>query len=79
LIIFPLDATFGQMSGSEQDRQLSILGFRANKAGLRGTPVAVWDAGGGHATFRGPPQCCAYLSRINFKFVIANLNRVVSW
>jgi hypothetical protein len=79
LIIFPLEAKFGQMSGSEQDRQLSIFSYRANKAGLRGTAVAVWDAGGGQAAFRGPPQCCAHLSRLNFKFVMANLNRVVSW
>jgi hypothetical protein len=79
LIIFPLEAKFGQMSGSEQDRQLGILGSRANRAGLRGTAVAVWDAGGGQAAFRGPPQCCAYLSRINFQFVMANLNRVISW
>ena len=79
LIIFPLEAKFGQMSGLEQDRQLGILGFRAKRAGLLGTAVAVWDAGGGQAAFRGPPQCCAYLSRINFKFVMANLNRVISW
>jgi hypothetical protein len=79
MIIFPLEAKFGQMSGSEQDRELSILGSRANKAGLRGAAVAVWDNGEGHVAFRGPPQCCAFLSRINMHYVIANLNRVISW
>jgi hypothetical protein len=79
MIIFPLESKFGQMIGSEQDRELGILGSRANQAGLRGVAVAVWDAGGGQAAFRGPPQCCALLSRINFNFVMANLNRVISW
>jgi len=79
MIIFPLEATFGQMTGAEQDRELALLGTQANRAGLRGTAVAVWDAGYGTVGFRGPVKCYPFLSGINLRYVMANVNREISW
>lgn len=79
MVIFPLDANFGRLPGAEQDRELAVLGAQANRAGLRGTAVAVWDAGYGHVGFRGPVKCYPFLSGINLRYVMANLNRELSW
>lgn len=79
LIIFPLEAKFGQMPGSDQDRELGILGSQANRAGLKGAAVAVWDTGLGRAGFRGPAQYYSILASISLPFVMANLNREISW
>ena len=79
MIIFPLTPEFGQMTGADQDRELAFLGSRANSAGLRGVPVAVWDLGHGRVAFRGPIAFYPFLSAINMKFVMANVNREVSW
>jgi hypothetical protein len=79
MIIFPLESKFGQMTGSDQDEELAILGFQANAAGLRGTAVAVWDAGGGKMAFRGPQQWCSFLCSINLRFVMVNVNKEISW
>jgi hypothetical protein len=79
MIIFPLETTFGQKSNSEQNRELGVLGTRANRAGLRGTAVAVWDNGGGRMGFLGPSQWHPYLRSISLQFVMANLNQEISW
>lgn len=79
LIIFPLDPKFGQLSGTDQDRELRVLGAQANQAGLKGAPVAVWDAGYGRSGFRGPALYYNILSEINLQFVMANVNREISW
>ena len=79
MIIFPLEASYAQMTPSEQDQELNALRSRANAAGLRGAAVAVWDAGAGRMGFRGPTQWQVFLSSINLRFVMANLNQVISW
>ena len=79
LIIFPLASEFGQMTGADQDRELAFLGSRANSAGLRGVAVAVWDLGHGRVAFRGPVNCYPFLNGINMRFVMANVNREISW
>jgi hypothetical protein len=79
MIIFPLEQKFGQMISSDQNQELAILGFQANKAGLKGAAVAVWDAGSGKMGFMGPPQWHSYLSSINLRFVMENLNKEISW
>jgi hypothetical protein len=69
------------MAGHLADRtaELAALGFQANKAGLRGAAVAVWDAGGGRMGFIGPHQWHAFLQGINLQFVMANLNKEIFW
>ncbi len=79
MIIFPLESKFGDMSVPDQDQELSILGSRANAAGLKGAAVAVWDAGSGKMGFRGPLHWYVFLSSINLRFVMANLNKEISW
>jgi len=79
MIIFPLTPEFGNLSGADQDRELAFLGSRANSAGLRGVAVAVWDLGMGRVAFRGPVSCYPFLSGINMRFVMANVNREISW
>lgn len=78
MIIFPLDERFGRQSGDDQSRTLEALQFRAHAAGLRGAAVAVWeDSNGGH--FRGPRQWRAFLESIDLGWVLANVNRTLSW
>ena len=79
LIIFPLAPDFGNLTGEDQDRELAFLGSRANSAGLRGVAVAVWDLGMGRVAFRGPVSFYPFLSGINMKFVMAHVNREISW
>jgi len=79
MIIFPLTPEFGQLAGAEQDQELAFLGSRANSAGLRGVAVAVWDLGHGRVAFRGPVSCYPFLSAINMRYVMANVNREISW
>jgi hypothetical protein len=78
LIIFPLDPTFGQLTALEQQSDLTMLGLRAYAAGLRGLPVAVWEADG-QTRFRGPERWRAFLESINLEFVWANVNKEISW
>jgi hypothetical protein len=78
LIIFPLDPAFGQLTASEQQADLAMLGLRANASGLRGVVVAVWEAGG-QTRFRGPERWRAFLESINLEFVWANVNKQISW
>lgn len=79
MIIFPLDQRFGRLPQDEQQKELAGLGMRANAAGLRGHAVAVWDAGGGRMGFMGPTQWHAFLRSIHLRWVLANLNKEISW
>jgi hypothetical protein len=79
MIIFPLGSQFGRMTSSDQDAELNTLGFRANAAGLKGAAVAVWDNGGGRMGFFGPQQWHQFLRSINLRFVLANVNKEISW
>ncbi len=79
MIIFPLEARYGHLSQADQERELDVLQLEANRAGLRGAAVAVWDAGGGRMASRGPHQWQAFLQSISLPFVRANLNKVISW
>ena len=79
MIIFPLESRFGHQTQSDQETELSALEFRANSAGLKGSAVAVWDGGGGRMAFLGPRPWHAFLTSINLHWVLANLNKEVSW
>jgi hypothetical protein len=79
MIIFPVAAEFGQLPGMDQDRELAFLGSQANRAGLRGVAVVVWETSLGQVTFRAPIACYSCLSGINMEYVMANVNREISW
>lgn len=79
MIIFPLEPRFGHLSDSEQGQELGLLELGANRAGLRGSAVAVWDAGGGRMGFRGPRPWHPFLQVLSLMSVMANLNQEISW
>jgi hypothetical protein len=79
MLIFPLDHSFGNKTADDQREALAELQMRAHGTGLAGKAVAVWDAGGGRMAFLGPTNWQAFLRSINLRFVLANVNREISW
>lgn len=78
MIIFPLDQSFGDKSNQDQNEALSDLEYRANRAGLAGHAVAIWQHGH-HTHFRGPSKWQNFLRSINIRWVLANVNKELSW
>jgi len=79
MIIFPLESSFANRPQSSQEQELLALERRANSAGLRGSAVAVWNAGGGRMGFLGPRPWHTYLRALGVSTVLANLNQEISW
>jgi hypothetical protein len=78
MLLFPLDDSFEFKSSAEQNSIVAQLQMRANRAGLGGRAVAVWQRG--HETrFLGPPPWKAFLRSIDMTFVLTNVNRKISW
>ena len=78
MIIFPLDSSFGSKASSDQSEALSDLEFRANDAGLEGRAVVVWESRNG-MYFLGPTPWHGFLRGISLRWVLANVNREISW
>ena len=65
-------AAFDHQFQSDQQDELAALEYQAsNAAGLRGSAVAVWDAGGGRMAFLGPRPWHSFLASINLRWVFA--------
>jgi hypothetical protein len=79
LIVIPLDSSFGQKTREDQTQEIAILQTHANGAGLAGTVVPVWDAGGGRMAFIAPQQWHPFFSNINGLWLAANINRWIAW
>jgi len=79
LIIVPLDASFDSKTQSDQNGIVGELQARSAAAGLGGTVVPVWDAGGGRMAFIAPRPWHPFFQSIGLDFVAANLNRQLSW
>ena len=79
LIIIPLDSAFRTKSREQQDEVTLELQKRADAAGLAGTVVPVWDAGGGRMAFIAPQRWHPYFKGIDLAFVAANYNRELFW
>jgi hypothetical protein len=79
LIVVPLDRTFGNKTPQEQDRFRGELQVRSKAAGLAGTIVPVWDAGGGRMAFIAQPNWFPFFQSINLLWVAANINRKIFW
>lgn len=75
LIIIPLEKEFGNKSPSDQGDIAESLQICATSAGLAGTVVPVWDAGGGRMGFLAPQNFHSYFRSINLQFVLLNANR----
>jgi hypothetical protein len=78
MIIFPLESSFGRKASDEQNSILAELQARARAAGLQGTAAAVWESGG-RMFFLAPTQWRGFFSSIDLRFVLANVNREISW
>ncbi len=78
MIIFPLDSSFGSKIGSDQSKALAELEIRAHAAGLAGEAVAVWESGN-RMYFLGPRPWHAFLQSIDMRWVLANVNKEISW
>lgn len=79
MIIFPLERAFGHKSEADQTEILMELEMRANSAGLRGSAVAVWDAGGGRMAFRAPSPWHPFFRSIGLRDVFRNVNQQITW
>jgi hypothetical protein len=75
LIIVPLDSQFGLKSPADQDEAIASLQACAAAAGLAGTVVPVWDAGGGRMRFIAPPNWHPFFQSIGLHYVQQQLNR----
>lgn len=79
VIIVPLEGSFGRKSPNDQGAILNELQLRANSAGLKGRIVPVWDRGRGQLSFLAPEQWHPFFQRLNLAYVVANLNRELTW
>ena len=75
LIIIVVDSSFGFKTPDEQEGITVALQECATAAGLAGTAVAVWDAGGGQMGFFAPPHWRTFFSSIDLALVATNINR----
>jgi hypothetical protein len=78
LIIVPLDDAFDIQSDQDQRATIRELQVRATSAGLAGVVVPVWQSGAS-MKFIAPTNWHAYFQSISLDFVIANVNRQLSW
>lgn len=79
MIIVPLDASFGGKTNQDQQAIMADLQVHANSAGLLGTVVPVWGAGGGQMRFVAPQPWQSFLSGLSLPQIFANLNKEIFW
>jgi hypothetical protein len=79
MIIVPLDSSFEGKSSRDQHETISTLQVHARAAGLAGTVVPVWDSGGGRMKFIAPQPWHSFFQSTNLRFVLANINKDLSW
>jgi hypothetical protein len=75
MIIIPVQSSFGQRPTATQNEIVSSLQLCASAAGLKGTVVPVWDAGGGRMGFLAPTPWHPFFRSIDLQFVARNINR----
>jgi len=78
MLLFPLDDSFDYKSAAKKNSIVAQLQVRANRAGLAGRAVAVWERGS-ETRFLGPTRWRAFFQSIDLGFVLANVNREISW
>lgn len=78
LIIVPLDAAFGSKTSEDQQEIIAELQLHASGAGLAGTVVPVWNAGGRMA-FIAPENWHSFFRNITLARIVASINREIFW
>ena len=79
MVIVPLDSSFGRKMEQEKAEIVEELQMRSSAAGLRGTVVPVWDAGGGRMGFIAPRPWHPFFSSLNLFAVQRNINKEIYW
>lgn len=79
IIIVPLESAFGNKSLAEQNMIRRDLQHAAATAGLAGVVVPVWNDAFGTFFFISPRNWENFFKSINMNFVLANINRTLSW
>ena len=78
MIIAPLNSSFGAKPSNEQQATIAAIQRAAMGAGLRGRVVAVWQSGSSFS-FIAPQQWHAFFRSIDMNWVLANINRKLTW
>lgn len=79
MIVVPLESSFGNKASREQQQIIAELQVHARAAGLAGTVVPVWDAGGGRMSFIAPQPWHQFFKSLSLPSVFANINKDLSW
>ncbi|MGD1148791.1 MAG: hypothetical protein ABR961_12675 [Thermoanaerobaculaceae bacterium] len=79
LIIVFVEPRYGSLIEADQTAFMADVQMQAHAAGLAGTVVPVWDLGGGRMGFRAPRGLHPFFESISLDFVLANVNRELSW
>jgi hypothetical protein len=75
MIIVVVGESFGAKSKEEQSRIIDTLQLCANRAGLAGTVVLVWEKSGGSLGFVAPPDWQRYFANFKYDDIARNVNR----
>ncbi len=78
MIIVPLDRSFGHKLNTDQNEICAGLQACARGAGLAGTVVPVWDAGGEKMAFLAPRPWHPFFSSLSLADVEANINKTLT-
>lgn len=78
LIIVPVSSSFGFQARQEQAEITADIELHAHQAGLAGTVVPVWDAGGRMA-FYAPQSYAPFFQSISLADVAQSINGTISW
>lgn len=79
LIITPVSSSFGRMTQQQQQDAADSIQFHATAAGLSGSVVPVWRAGGGRMGFFAPRAWAPFFRSISLSNVHANINRRIAY
>jgi hypothetical protein len=79
MVIVQLDRSYGYKSQAEQNQIRNTIQYHAATAGLAGTIVTVWDAGGGRMGFIAPAPWRAFFSRLDLHTIACSVNRTLSF
>lgn len=75
IIIVLVDTSFGYKSQQEQNEVCASLQACASRAGLAGTVVPIWDAGGGRMQFLAPEPWVPFFQSMSLADFAASVNR----
>ena len=78
MIIFPLNSLFANQTDEGRADILEELERRAHAAGLAGRAVAIWERGN-QTHYLGPRSWQAFLESLSMRWVLANVNKELSW